>query len=521
MVEHHYHPVRHFTSSTTASALVAFQVPTIGLWRTNSCDLNIRHEKNSQSRTYPFNISKGRIHRSSFFNFDFNFQPPFSHQLPQTFPSIMSSVLPPSLAPRVLVTGATGFAATALIDHLLRLNYVVHATYRPQSKPKLPPDSNRLFLFEADLVSDKASQAFQRAAEGCNFAVHLASPMCGDTANPVENLIKPAVDGTLAFLNACKAASVKRVVVVSSHMAIAQGGQRKGRKQRVFTEDDWNNESSIDHLPLYYSKTKAEQVVWDFMKREEANKPVTTDQSDTMNNSKQNMEVVVVNPAFMWGRAIEKQEPLENPLEHNESIRSPSPSANSNLTAETELPTSGEKEEDHENPVGTSVKELNVSKEVLLQLCRGALPGIFDLAMPVVHVRDVAKVVAHLLQSPTAKGRYIVCPSDELVHVRDMVKTIHEMGHPKPSKKELTNPALTRFLRVVSHIQPGGVTGQYLRVILANPVRLSNERIKKEMGAGFQFTDVTSVLRETITEIFDDGHIDSQANVKLVLNLEK
>lgn len=518
-------------------------MPAISLWGINRHSHNcfrVRspsffngRKRHSNSRYSPPNLGSG-----SGFGFSFPLDPfakPYFHQ---KFPFAMS-VIQPSISPHVLVTGGTGFAATALIDHLLHMNYVVHATYRRQSKPKLHRhlETKRLRYFEADILSGNVTHAFQQAAKGCQYAVHLASPMIGDSNNAREELIAPAVDGTVALLNACKAvATVKRVIVVSSHMAVAQGGckQRNG-SQKVFTESDWNQDSSEDHLPMYYSKTMAEKAAWDFIKNEEGEAEDATSKyhpdnratksSDTMrSNTRSNMQVIVVNPAYMWGRSIEKKIDTDNcnSLVAGETLH-PIPSSvlttiqTSSSSSITDLPKAddGSKEDETNDRHSEEELELNVSKEFLVQLIRGNLPGIIDVAIPVVHVRDVAKVIAHLLQSPTAEGRYIVCPPNELVHIRDIVKTMRDMGLTKPSQKDLTNGTLTSLMKIASHVTPGGVTGQYLRVILANPVRLSNERITKEMGADFEFTHVAAIVRETISEIVDGGYADSKSEMKL------
>ena len=56
--------------------------------------------------------------------------------------------------------------------------------------------------------------------EGCAYVLHVASPFI--IANPADEneMISPAVDGTLRVLSAAKANGVKRVVVTSSLIAI-------------------------------------------------------------------------------------------------------------------------------------------------------------------------------------------------------------------------------------------------------------------------------------------------------------
>lgn len=62
---------------------------------------------------------------------------------------------------------------------------------------------------------------FFRVVQDCKYVIHVASPFPGiDPADPDE-LIKPAVEGTLAVLQAAhKAGCVKRVVLTSSATAM-------------------------------------------------------------------------------------------------------------------------------------------------------------------------------------------------------------------------------------------------------------------------------------------------------------
>ncbi len=77
-----------------------------------------------------------------------------------------------------------------------------------------------------------------------------------------DELIKPAVEGTLRVLNACQANHVEKVVLTSSFAAIGYGG--KGKK--IFDEDDWScTDSPIGAYAK--SKTLAERAAWDFMKK--------------------------------------------------------------------------------------------------------------------------------------------------------------------------------------------------------------------------------------------------------------
>ena len=66
--------------------------------------------------------------------------------------------------------------------------------------------------------------------------MHLASPYPSETPKDVENeLIRPAVEGTLNVLKAAFEANVSRVVLTSSTAAI----YTFSAKNTTFTENDW------------------------------------------------------------------------------------------------------------------------------------------------------------------------------------------------------------------------------------------------------------------------------------------
>lgn len=74
-----------------------------------------------------------------------------------------------------------------------------------------------LELVEADLT-DEASLI--KAAEGCTYIVHTASPFPLNAPKDEQELIKPAVGGTKAVMRAASVHKVKRVVVTSSVAAV-------------------------------------------------------------------------------------------------------------------------------------------------------------------------------------------------------------------------------------------------------------------------------------------------------------
>lgn len=170
----------------------------------------------------------------------------------------------------VLVTGASGYIASWIIKYLLDEGYTVHATVRDPAKAssvahllKLAQNTNGVLkLFKADLLN---VGSFNEAMQGCGVVMHTASPFVLDGyVDAYEALVRPAVEGTANVLNAVNACdSVQRVVLTSSVAAIF--GDNKdilALPSGVFTEEHWNNSSSVSHNPYQYSKVAAEKEAW-------------------------------------------------------------------------------------------------------------------------------------------------------------------------------------------------------------------------------------------------------------------
>src|SRR3954462_5474504 len=105
----------------------------------------------------------------------------------------------------VLVTGGNGFVAGWCIVALLRRGYLVRTTVRSLVKEatvraavaSLIDPGERLACFAADLTSDEGWDA---AMAGCDYVLHVASPLGGDATQDGDALITPARDGTLRVL---------------------------------------------------------------------------------------------------------------------------------------------------------------------------------------------------------------------------------------------------------------------------------------------------------------------------------
>ncbi len=164
----------------------------------------------------------------------------------------------------ILVTGATGYVASHLIKLLLEKCYKVRGTVRSlANKDKykflydlVPEKNDNLELVEADLLQPEGWNA---AVGGIQYVLHVASPFPMKDPKNEDELIKPAVEGTLNVLKACLEKGVKKVIVTSSVAAIYQG-----HIGRMVGPEDWSIEEKCD--PYSKSKLKAERAAWAFWK---------------------------------------------------------------------------------------------------------------------------------------------------------------------------------------------------------------------------------------------------------------
>ncbi|MFV1969854.1 MAG: SDR family oxidoreductase [Acidimicrobiia bacterium] len=186
----------------------------------------------------------------------------------------------------VAVTGASGFIGSHVVQVLLDRGYSVRGTVRdPDNTAKvapleeLPGADGRLELVTADLM---AAEGFAGAFRGCEIVMHIASPYVIDVEDPQRDLVDPALVGTLNVLRAATDAGVRRVVLTSSIAAVTDQPD-----DRVYTEADWNEKSSLERNPYYYSKTLAERAAWDFIDTEQPS-----------------FDLVVINPSGVIGPSV-------------------------------------------------------------------------------------------------------------------------------------------------------------------------------------------------------------------------
>ncbi|WP_436531805.1 NAD-dependent epimerase/dehydratase family protein [Actinoplanes sp. HUAS TT8] len=161
----------------------------------------------------------------------------------------------------VLVTGGSGYIAGWCTRALLDAGHSVRVTVRdlarePRIRATLEPGAD-VRVVRADLGSD---EGWADAVAGCDAVLHVASPTLTTVPRDDDEMVRPAVDGTLRVLRAARAAGVRRVVMTSAIGAIAYGHEPR---DTPFTERDWTNvDAGVG--PYQKSKTLAERAAWEF-----------------------------------------------------------------------------------------------------------------------------------------------------------------------------------------------------------------------------------------------------------------
>nr|CAB3457434.1 unnamed protein product [Digitaria exilis] len=159
----------------------------------------------------------------------------------------------------VCVTGAAGYIASWLVKLLLARGYTVHGTVRDMGEKKiahlkrLENAPENLKLFKADLLDYDAMAA---AIVGCQGVFHVATPVpSGKITDPQREMLGPAVNGTTNVLKAASAANVRRVVVVSSMVAV-EIDPKDWPKDKIKDEDCWSDKEACRNNEDWYSVAK-------------------------------------------------------------------------------------------------------------------------------------------------------------------------------------------------------------------------------------------------------------------------
>ncbi len=177
----------------------------------------------------------------------------------------------------VLVTGGSGYIGGRCIATLLERGYRVRTTVRSLVREAdvraaiatVVDPADRLSFHVANLTSDDGWDA---ATQGCDFVLHVASPLGVPEPKNPNDLIAPARDGALRALRAAVKAGVERVVMTSS---VAATGGPIDAPDAVMDETAWTNPD--EPVGAYAkSKTLAERAAWAFIGAESGRTTLAT-----------------------------------------------------------------------------------------------------------------------------------------------------------------------------------------------------------------------------------------------------
>ena len=167
----------------------------------------------------------------------------------------------------VLVTGGSGYIGSWCVVRLLGEGYNVRTTVRDLSREssvraaigKVVDSGNRLSFHQADLNADAGWDA---AAEGCEYVLHVASPLGVVEPKDPEVLIKPAREGARRAISAATRAKAKRVVMTSS---VSAASKNADAADSISDETVWTDLKQPKLSAYTQSKTLAERAAWDLI----------------------------------------------------------------------------------------------------------------------------------------------------------------------------------------------------------------------------------------------------------------
>lgn len=193
-----------------------------------------------------------------------------------------------------MVTGITGFIGSHVAVQLLNQGYSVRGTLRKLSQAEhirsvisRHASTDNLELAQADLLN---AADWKTVMQDVDYVQHIASPFPRTIPKNDDDLIKPAVDGSLHVLRAALRADVKKAIVTSSIAAVLYG-KDGGYRSSTYDEETWTDHRVTSDTTAYVrSKTLAERAVWSFYEHECCNDA---------------MEVATVLPGAVLGPVLE------------------------------------------------------------------------------------------------------------------------------------------------------------------------------------------------------------------------
>lgn len=192
-----------------------------------------------------------------------------------------------SAPPHAHSTGGSGFLGSMTVKLCLQRGWIVKTTTRnPKKHSKrlhnlVPTKSHNLTIHQLDFLAPTAEDDLTNIFQECDVIMHTASPFFVKGAT-LDNVVKPAVEGTRKVLNSASKANVQNIILTSSTASIYAWYGNKPLNH-IMTEEDWSNEQALlDHSNYYpISKMRAEKLAWTLSKQ-------------------LNLNLAVMNPCLIW-----------------------------------------------------------------------------------------------------------------------------------------------------------------------------------------------------------------------------
>ncbi|KAF3396805.1 Bifunctional dihydroflavonol 4-reductase/flavanone 4-reductase [Talaromyces pinophilus] len=313
-----------------------------------------------------------------------------------------------------LVTGASGFIASHVVQQLLEGGKKVHATVRSLKNVKkikhLLDMQERwpgmLTLFEADLL---VAGSFEPAMRDCSVVYHIASPFFIESKirDGQKEVVEPALKGTQYVLDAVQRCETVRLVVLTSSVAAIYGDSADvlEMKNKTLSSEYVNTTSSVTHNSYPFSKVVAEKEAWKLYESQ----PTPT-----------RWKLVTINPGLVLGPSL-------------------SPTSESG------------------------------SLSLLDQLLRGDLRfGVPNMWFATVDVREVATAHIRAAQTPESHGRYILAESKARSFV-EIARILRSITH---SSRIPTHSLPNILVRLAGPVL--GLSQKYLRLNLGVSFDINN-----------------------------------------------
>ena len=192
---------------------------------------------------------------------------------------------------KLLVTGVGGFLGLWCAKKALESGkYEVYGTIRDNTDEKkvsairkaLGEHGSDLHVRSLELNNEETCEA---ALEGIDYVLHTASPFIMESPKDENEMINPAVNGTLYVLRAAVKHGVKKVVTTGSAANILDYTENN-----TVVDETSDKDVSESKIPYTKSKYLAEEALWKFHKEMPDHKT----------------ELTTILPGFLTGPAMDK-----------------------------------------------------------------------------------------------------------------------------------------------------------------------------------------------------------------------